>query len=76
MVLTDASRLNGICFALVQFDPTRGDSKKQFSLVQCGSSSLTSAQSNYTTIELECLAIQYALSKSEFYLQGLPNFLV
>ena len=32
---------------------------------------LTSAQGNYTTIELECLAIQYALSKSEFYLRGL-----
>ena len=44
--------------------------------MQCGSSSLTSAQGNYATIELECLAIQYALSKSEFYLRGLPNFAV
>ena len=44
--------------------------------MQCGSSSLTSAQGNYTTIELECLAIQYALSKSEFYLRGLPTFAV
>ena len=76
VVLTDASRLNGIGFALVQFDPTRGDTKRQFSLVQCGSSSLTSAQGNYATRELECLAIQYALSKSEFYLRGLPNFQV
>ena len=50
--------------------------KKQSVLVQCGSSSLTSAQGNYATIELECLAIQYALSKSEFYLRGLPNFAV
>ena len=76
VVLTDASRLNGIGFALVQYDPARKDTKKQFFLVQCGSSSLTSAQGNYATIELECLAIQYVLSKSEFYLRGLPNFLV
>ena len=76
VVLTDASRLNGIGFALVQYDPSRTDAKKHFSLVQCGSSSLTSAQGNYATIELECLAIQYALSKSEFYLRGLPNFAV
>ena len=76
VVLTDASRLNGIGFALVQYDPARKDTKKQFSLVQCGSSSLTSAQGNYVTIELECLAIQYVLSKSEFYLRGLPNFMV
>ena len=60
VVLTDASRLNGIGFALVQYDPRRTDGKKQFALVQCGSSSLTSAQGNYATIELECLAIQYA----------------
>ena len=72
VVLMDASRLNGIGFDLVQYDPARKDAKK----VQCGSSSLTSAQGNYATIELECLAIQYALSKSEFYLRGLPNFLV
>ena len=57
-------------------DPAHKDTKKQFSLVQCGSSSLTSAQGNYATIELECLAIQYALSKSKFYLRGLPNFMV
>ena len=76
VVLTDASRLNGIGFALVQYDPRRTDGKKQFALVQCGSSSLTSAQGNYATIELECLAIQYALSKSEFYLRGLPTFAV
>ena len=56
VVLTDASRLNGIGFALVQFDPAH-KTKKQFSLVQCGSSTLTSAQGNYATIELECLAI-------------------
>ena len=74
VVLTDASRLKGIGFALVQFDPKVDKSKGQYSLIQCGSSSLTSGQGNYSTIELECLAIQYAVSKSEFYLQGLPTF--
>ena len=39
VVLTDASRLNGIGFALVQYDPKRVDTKKRFALVQCGSSS-------------------------------------
>ena len=75
-VLTDASRLKGIGFALVQFDPKVDNTKRQFSLTQCGSSSLTSAQGNYATIELECLAIQYAVSKSQFYLRGLPAFQV
>ena len=50
VVLTDESRLNGIGFALVQDHPTRKDTKREFSLVQCGSSSLTSAQGNYATI--------------------------
>ena len=58
----------------MQFDPAPDKAKRHFSLVQCGSSSLTSAQGNYATIELECLAIQYAVSKSEFYLRGLPTF--
>ena len=26
------------------------------------------------TVELECMAIQWAIKKSEFYLRGLPNF--
>ena len=30
VVLTDASRLNGIGFALVEYDPARKDVKKQF----------------------------------------------
>ena len=46
VVLTDASRLNSIGFALVQFDPKIDKAKRHFSLVQCGSSSLTSAQGN------------------------------
>lgn len=67
-VLSDASRLNDIEFALLKFDPKVDKSKRRYSLIQCGSSSLTLAQGNYATIELECLAFKYTVSKSEFYL--------
>ena len=49
-------------------------------LITCGSCSLYDTQNRYATIELECLAIQYGISKCHFYLQGhfylegLPNF--
>ena len=42
----------------------------------CGSCSLTSCQKNYATIELECLAIMWAVSKCSFYLKDMPNFQV
>ena len=45
-------------------------------LIQCGSCSLTPTQQRYATIELECMAIQWAVKKCEFYLQGLPYFKV
>ena len=43
-------------------------------LITCGSCSLSETQNRYATIELECLAIQYANSKCRFYLLGLPTF--
>ena len=43
-------------------------------LMQCGSCSLTPTQQRYTTVKLECMAIQWAIKKSEFYLRGLPTF--
>ena len=43
-------------------------------LITCGSCSLSETQNRYATIELECLAIQYAISKWRFYFLGLPNF--
>ena len=46
VLLTNASCLNGIGFALVQFDPALDKTKRHFSLVQCGSSSLMLAQGN------------------------------
>ena len=69
-VLTDASQLHGVGFALVQYDNLVPIKKQVFNHIQRCSSSLVSAQGNYASIELECMAIQYALSKSEFYLKG------
>ena len=69
ILLTDASRLYGIGYCLVQ---QRED--KSLSLVHCGSCSLTPTQQRYATIELECLAIQWAVQKCNYYLRGLPIF--
>ena len=54
-VLTDASRLHGLGFALIQREM---DGRPR--LISCGSRSLTSAEKNYATIELELLAVWYA----------------
>ena len=64
-LLTDASRLKGIGYALLQ---RHADGTPR--LIQCGSRSLTGAESRYATNELECLAIQQAIEDSRYYLQG------
>ena len=69
MLLTDASRLNSLGYALLQKED---DTKLR--LITCGSCSLSEIQNRYATIKLECLAIEYAISKCRFYLFGLPNF--
>jgi len=69
-VLTDASRLHGIGFAMGHLI----DGK--FHMVVCGSKSLTPTQRRYSTVELECLAIHYAVDKCSFYLRGHPGFQV
>lgn len=71
-LMTDASRLHGLGFALVQREP--GDDRIR--LVSCGSRSLTSCQRNYATIELECMGIKWAIEKCEFYLRGNQGFTV
>jgi len=66
---TDASRLYGIGFALLQ-DHGQG----RMRLVQCGSRFLTDTETRYATIELELLAVAWAMAKCRLYLFGLPNF--
>ena len=70
-LLTDASRLHGIGFALLQ-----KDKEGKNILIQCGSSSLTPTQQRYSTIEIECMAIQWAIRKCDYFLRGLPEFRV
>ena len=69
-LLTDASKLKGLGFALIQ----KGEDGKT-TLIQCGSRSLTSAEKNYAALDLECLAIVWAIQKCKFYLLG-SNFMV
>ena len=68
-LLTDASRQNGLGFALCQ-----GKDQDKLFIVTCGSKSLTPTQQRYATIELECLAIVWAMDKCNFYQKGLPIF--
>ena len=63
-VETDASRVGGLGFVLYQ----KHDDSWQ--LLQCGSRFLTDAETRYAMIELELLAIVWALKKCELYLAG------
>ena len=69
-LLTDASRHHGMGFALCQ------EVNGAKAIITCGSKSFTPAQQRYATIELECLAIIWAVQKCELYLKGLPDFTV
>ena len=68
---TDASRLNGLGYALLQDHGSAG-----LRLVQCGSRFLTGCESRYSTIELELLAVVWAMAKCRLYLLGLQHFQV
>lgn len=68
-LLTDASRLKGLGFALIQ-----REKDDRLRLIQCGSRSLISAETRYSTTELECLAIQWAILDCKYYLQGCSQF--
>jgi hypothetical protein len=63
-IITDASRLKGLGYALMQRE---GD---QMFLVKCGSRSLLPAETRYATNELECLAIQWGILACKHYLLG------
>ena len=69
-LITDASRL-GLGFILAQ----EGNIEGQLKLITCGSRFLSKAESNYAVIELECMAIQWAILKCRNYLLGV-NFTV
>ena len=68
-LLTDASRLHGMGFALIQ-----RDQDNQPRLICCGSRSFTATESRYATIELGMRAAQWAVEKFKFFLYGHPSF--
>ena len=67
---TDASKKNGLGFALLQLQ------EGKWRLITCGSRFLNPAESRYAMVELEALAIYWAIKKSYVYLAGLPHFTV
>ena len=64
VLITDASRL-GLGYIL-----TQENEAKELKLITCGSRFLTDAEKNYAVIELECMAIQWAILKCRNYLLG------
>jgi hypothetical protein len=64
-LLTDASCFKGLGYALIQ----RETDGKPY-LIQCNSKSLTSAELGYAVIEIQGLAIQYAIEDCRFYILG------
>ena len=71
-VITDASRLHGLGFLILQFDPK--DPEQRRWLIMAGSRALIPAEKNYATIDLEMLGIVYACEKGAFFLLGCPHF--
>ena len=65
---TDASRKNGLGFALLQ------KHDNHWRLIQAGSRFLIEAEARYATIELELCGVVWAMKKCRLYLLGLPHF--
>ena len=64
-LMTDASR-TGLGYILVQYDQN-GRTR----LITCGSRFISPAEKNYAVVELECLAVEWAVSKCRLYLAGI-----
>ena len=65
--MCDASKLHGLGFILTQ-QAASGPPR----IIQCGSRALTATERNYAIIELELLAIIWAISKCSYFLKGIP----
>ena len=65
---TDAARLHGLGYCLLQHQ------QGQWKLIQCGSRFVTDVESRYAAIELELLAVTWAVQKCRLFLAGLPSF--
>ncbi|KAG0721036.1 Retrovirus-related Pol polyprotein from transposon opus [Chionoecetes opilio] len=65
---TDASRLKGLGYALLQRHGTK------LRLVHCGSRFLSDTETRCAVVELELLAVVWAMRKCRMYLLGLSTF--
>ena len=72
ILLTDASKLFGLGFILVQKQAVG----EGFNIVQAGSLAISPTQGRYAIIELEMLAVVCAIKKCHYWLDGLPSFTV
>ena len=69
-LMCNASREGGLGFVLLQ--PAEGRSN----ILQCGSSTLSPAQRGYSIVELELLAVTWALAKCDYFVRGAPKVMV
>ena len=69
---TDASTM-GIEFVLLQ---RATDSDEEWKTIQAGSRFLTDTETRYAVIELECLAVAWAVKKCHIFLSGLDYFTI
>ena len=60
----------GLGYILIQSDKPPGPSIPKGQLITCGSRFLKEAEGNYAVVELELLAIQWAVQKCRLYLAG------
>jgi hypothetical protein len=61
-------------FALVHTEVVNG--KERIRLVTCGSRSINPAETSYAAVELEALAVKYAVEKCRYYLLSMQKFTV
>ncbi len=66
---TDASRTRGLGYALLQ-----QDGEGHWRLIEAGSRFITETEARYAMVELELLAVRWAMKKAHIFLTGLPHF--
>jgi len=66
---TDAARTKGLGYALRQ-----KDDNGHWRLIEAGSRFITETEERYSMVELELLAVAWAMKKCHFFLAGLPHF--
>ncbi len=66
---TDASRTRGLGYALLQ-----QDQEGHWRLIEARSRAITDTEARYAMVELELLAVRWAMKRARHYLYGLPTF--